>query len=61
MLFAEIEKKMAQRSDWRIERTEELLAQFKKNQQNKPSVANELMLQSLVHRLEKLKTLSGHA
>ncbi|MFN8354180.1 MAG: hypothetical protein U0Y10_07040 [Spirosomataceae bacterium] len=55
MLFAEIEKKLVQHTDWRIEHTEEMLEQLKQKQNANPSLANELMLRSLVSRLEKLK------
>lgn len=56
MLFAEIEKKLAHHADWRIEHAEEMLMQLKKKQKVNPSLVNELVLRSLMYRLEKLKT-----
>ena len=55
MSLSEIKKRVEALATERIRQTDELIAKVRKNQQQHPSVANELTIQSLEHRQEKLK------
>ena len=55
MSLSEIKKRFEALITERIRQTDEMIAKVRESQQQQPSVANELTIQSLEHRREKLK------
>ncbi|WP_168207773.1 hypothetical protein [Spirosoma sp. KCTC 42546] len=55
MSLREVKQRLATLSTERIRQTDEQLKQLRHRQQQQPSEANELMIQSLEYRREKLK------
>lgn len=55
MSLSEVKKRLDDFSAERIRQTDEQLEKLRRQQQQQPSVANELMIQSLEYRKEKLK------
>lgn len=55
MLLSEIKKRFEALATERIRQTDEMITKVREGQQQQPSTANELTIQSLEHRREKLK------
>lgn len=55
MSLSEIKKRFETLATERIRQTDEMIARVCESQQQQPSVANELTIQSLEYRREKLK------
>ncbi|WP_420150065.1 hypothetical protein [Spirosoma sp.] len=55
MSLSEVKKRLEVFSSERIRQTDEQLKKLRQRQQQQPSVPNELMIQSLEDRKEKLK------
>ena len=55
MSLSEIKRRLESLSAERVQQTDEQLEKIRQRQLQQPSVANELMIQSLEHRKEKLK------
>ena len=55
MSLSDVKKRLDIFSAERIRDTEEQLKKIRQHQQKRPSAANELMIQSLEYRKEKLK------
>ncbi|GAB3640169.1 hypothetical protein [Spirosoma arcticum] len=52
---SKIKKRFEGLATERIRQTDEVIAKARESQQRQPSIANELTIQSLEHRREKLK------